>query len=271
MILEPILAVSSFSFYRRVAAQPWWRSLLYLGYLSVLFALIATIGLKIQAGPHIDATFVWLEKSAPTLTFANGKMTSSLTEALILRHPEYPEIGLVVDTNRVEPVTAKMLDEAKAQAYLSSNAFYMVEPQHPGQMKVYDFSKSNDPKPVTLDAAFYENAHQVFNRLLYPAVFAGGVLLVIAWKIASTITYALLALLLNALASGQLGFGALAAVALYAQTPAILFTSLVMVFALPVPKLPFISMVLTGAYIWFAIKKLGEPDAAPAAAAPPAA
>src|SRR5271163_4772847 len=102
MLLDPINAVTSVNFYRKVAAQPWWRSAFYLAYLSVFFSLAFAVSLKIHAGPHIDATFEWLKKETPPMTFVDGKLTSALTQPLTLRHPEYTQIALVIDTARTD-------------------------------------------------------------------------------------------------------------------------------------------------------------------------
>ncbi len=259
MILDPVFAIISPSFYRKVAGQPWWRSALFLAYISALLSLAGAVSLKIHAGPHIDSTFTWLEKSAPPLTFADGKLTSTLTAPLLLRHPEFEQVAIMVDTSRTDPVTYQMLLDAKVSAYLASNAFYMTEPQHPGQMKVYDFSKNGDPKPVTIDAAFYENARQIFTRVLYPTVFVLGFLFLILWNGAWSLIYALVGLLLNGLAEGGLGFATLCSVALYAQTAASFVQALSLVIGFPIPRWPLISLLITGAYIWLAIKKIGEP------------
>ncbi|MBI3554277.1 MAG: DUF1189 family protein [Elusimicrobia bacterium] len=257
MLLDPINAVISFEFYRRVASQAWWRTALYLGYLSLLLSLAGTAALKIHGGPHIDSTFVWLEKSFPPLTFVNGKLTSTLTAPLVLRHPEYDQIGIAIDTNRLEPVTLKTLEEAKAQAYVTSTAFYML--QRPGELRVYDFSKAADPKPLVIDAGFWESARAIFNRVFYPAVFASALVFLLFWNVGWTLTYALMGLLLNGLAEAGLAFGSLVPIALYAQTAACAVQGLTMVAGVAIPKWPLVSLVVTGGYIWLAIKKVREP------------
>lgn len=266
MVLDPVFAIISPGFYRRVAAQAWWRSALFLVYVSALLALMGAISMKIHAGPGIDSTFTWLEKSAPPLTFANGKLSSPLTAPLLMRHPDFSTVAVMIDTNKTDPVTPRMLDDAKVMGYLTANAFYVKEPSRPGQMKVYDFSKSADPKPVTLDAAFYESARVIFNRVLYPTVFVLALIFLIFWNGAWSLIYALVGLLLNGLTEGGLGFGALCAIALYAQTPAAVLQGAGLIAGISIPKWPMVSLVITGAYIWLAIKKIAEPaEPAPAA------
>jgi hypothetical protein len=254
MLLEPIRAVISLDFYRRVAAQSWWRSLLYLVYLSLLLSLAFTVSLKIHAGPGIDATFEWLKKSAPSMTFANGKLTSSLTEPLVLRHPQMPQIGVLIDTNRAEPVSMQVLDDAKVQAYLTSNALYFQE--RPGQLRVYDFSKAADAKPVSIDAAFYESARQIFDRVLYPVVFAAGSLFVVLWTGLTTLVFALVGVLLNALSESGVGFGPMVRVALYAQTLPTAVQAAALLSGRTIPRWSILSLVITGVYIWLALARL---------------
>lgn len=266
MFLDPLNAVISPAFYRRVATQVWWRSLLYLAYLSLLLSLAFTAALKIHGGPRIDATFEWLKKSVPTMTFVNGKITSAMTAPLTLRHPDLQQIAVTIDTNRVEPVTLQALEEAKVQAFLSSNALYFED--RPGHLNVYNFSTAADPKPVTIDAAFFESARRIFERVLYPAVFAAGVLFNVLWLGGWTLIFALVGLLLNALAEGGAPFGALVSIALYAQTLSALLQGLTFLAGINIPKWTLVSLVLTGIYIWLAIAKLRQP---PAGEAPTAA
>jgi hypothetical protein len=260
MLLDPINAVTSIQFYRRVAVQPWWRSAFYLAYLSVFFSLAFAVSLKIHAGPHIDATFEWLKKEAPPMTFVNGKLTSGLSAPLTLRHPEYTQIAIVIDTNRTDPVTEKTLADAKVQAFLTSTSFYMEE--RPGVVRVYNFSTAVDPKPMAIDAAFYESSRQIFDRVLYPSIFIAGIFICFAWKGAATLVFSLVGLLLNALVEGGVAFAPLVHIALYAQTLSTFLQALSFLFAVVVPAWSAISLVITGAYIFLAIRALREPEAA---------
>jgi hypothetical protein len=85
------------------------------------------------------------------------------------------------------------------------------------------------------------------------------------WNGVWTLGYALFGLLLNALAEGRLGFGPLCQIALYAQTAASFVLGSSLLLGVDIPKWPAVSLLITAAYIWLAVKKIGEPAPVPPA------
>lgn len=266
MILDPLNGVTSLNFYRRVAKQSVGRSFLYLAYLSVLFSITATAAMKLKVGPAVDETFQWLERSAPPLMFQGGKVTSTATAPVTVRHPSIKEIAFTIDTARTEPVTPAMMEENKVMAYLTSNAFYVV--QRPGKVEVYDFSKAAPPKPVVIDSAFYRSANQVMNRVLYPAALVATFFLFLIVGGTLSLFYSVLALILNAALKGGLEYAALFNIAVYAQTLAIVLQMISFFTPVGLSMFSLPAMIATGVYIGLAIKRTTEPEA-PAPAAPP--
>lgn len=261
LLLDPVNAVTSIGFYRKVAAQSMGRTFLYLLYLGLVFSIATAAAMRIRVGPAISETFVWLEKSVPPLTFSGGRVSSSLTEPLALRHPQVPEVAFIIDTNRETPVTPDELTQNKAMAYLTSNAFYIQ--QRPGKVEVYDFSKTPSPKPVTIDSKLYRDADQILGRILYPATFIVAFLIFLVWKGLSSLFYSVVALIVNAGAQAQLEYGTLFKLGVYAQTLVIVLQSVFLFMPVAIPLFNLIAVAATTAYLWLAIKKIKEP--APAA------
>lgn len=269
MIFEPVNSIASPSFYRKVAGQTFGRSFLYLSFLVAVFALCATIALKIKVGPTIDETFAWLERSVPTLTYADGKVTSTVPGPVRLQHPDpkLADVSLMIDTSRTDAVTPQQMEDAKVLGFLTSTAFYLKEQN--GSLRVYDLSKgAQGSKPVTIDSGFYRNAAQVMSRLLYPGALVAAFAIFLAWKLFTTMLYSLAALMINALAGGGLEYAPLLNISVYAQTPTVVLAILSLFLPFAIPGYTILCVTLTCAYIWLAVKQ--QPPSASASPSSPA-
>ena len=260
MILDPINAITSVEFYRKVAAQTVGRSLLYLVYLSVLFSIAGTLALKMKIGPVVDETFVWLERSMPTITFEGGKLSTKDQLPVTIRHPRIPEVAVKIDTVSTGTVTAQTLEAAKVVAYVTRDAMFLME--RPGEMRSFDFSTAAAGKPVVIDGAFYRNAGMLLSRALPPISLALTFVIFLAWKTFSTFFYSLIALMVNAVAEGDLSYKSLFNLTLYAQTLTIAIQAIFLFMPVGLPAAPLVAMALTTTYLWLAVKRLVEPPAA---------
>jgi len=261
MILDPLNSITSVLFYRKIAAQSIGRSLLYLCYLSLLFAAATTFAVKVRVMPVILETFEWLEKTVPPITLSGGKVSTASPEPITIRHPKVPEVAVIIDTLRTEPVTPQMLEEAKAVAYLTSTALYVR--QQTNKVEIYDFSKATNPKPVVIDAQFYRAAAQIIGRVLYPIAFAITFFAFWAWKGAASLIYSLFAMVINAVLGGKLEYRSLFNITLYAQTLVVLLQAFFLFMPNRFPFFPPLALLIISAYIALGIKTSMEP-AAPA-------
>jgi uncharacterized membrane protein len=259
MILDPINAVTSIEFYRKAAAQAVARTAGYLCYLAFLFSLIATVAIRVRVGPEIDKTFVWLEKSMPTLTLSNGKMISKLTAPLTLRHPDAPDVAVTIDTARVDPVTPQMLETQKVMAYISSNALYVM--RSPGELRVFDFTTQKlGAKPFVIDAPFYESSRQFLDRILYPFLLVIIFVVFALWKTLAALFYSLVGISMNSLFRGALSYASLFNIAAYAQTLMVIVFAIFLFMPTPLPWAGAISFIATSIYIALSVKKIKEPQ-----------
>jgi hypothetical protein len=255
MFLDPINAITSIEFYKKVAKQSLGRTAAYIALLSLLFTLALTVALKVKVGPAIDDTFVWLEKTMPRLTFANGKLSADPEAAVTLRHPKIEEVALIIDTARTEAVSAADLEKAKVSAYITGTAMYVAP--GPGEVRVHEFgSAPNTPgqQPVVIDSKFYKELARITRLVLYPSLMIVVFLFFISWTLMSTAFYSLVGVGANTVANGGLEYKSLFNIALYAQT---LITALQAIFLfMPVglPLAPLVSLILTTTYIWLAVK-----------------
>lgn len=253
MIFDPINSITSVDFYRKVAKQTVTRSFLYLAYLSAIFSLAATIALKVKVGPVIDETFLWLERSVPTLTFADGKLTAPDPTPATIRHPKYSEIAVTIDTARTEPVTPDILERNKVVAYVTGTAMYLME--RPGEMRTFDFRTGGAGRPVVIDGAFYRSAARVMGRLLYPLSLLITFLLFMFWKSLASLAYSTLALAINAAARASLPYRDLFNISVHAQTLIIVIQAIFLFMPIGIPFSALVAVGLTGTYLWLAIKR----------------
>lgn len=252
MLQDLLGSISSPQAYRRFAAQKASRTMLYLGFLSVLFTGAGTIALRLRLGPVVDETFAWLEKEVPPLTFSRGSVTTTAAGPVKLTHPRAAEVSLYIDTARTTPVTAQDMAEQKVLAYLTSNALYMEK--EAGSVTSYDLSKAAMERPVVVDAAFFREAGKALKTIVYPATVLSLLLMFASWTALCGLFYAVLGLLFNSLAGGAMGFGALFQIAVHAQTAATLLRALLAFLPFAIPAAGLISLLLSATYLWLGVR-----------------
>jgi hypothetical protein len=258
MILDPVNSITSVQFYKKVAKRSIPAAFGYLAYLALLFSVASVFAVRARLMPSLLETFAWMEQNVPTITYAKGEVAVAGPQPLTLRHPKAPELGLIIDTGRVEPVTPKTLDDAKALAFLTKTALYIME--RPGAINVYDFSKmATGSEPVVIDAKFYRSAGEILPSLLYPAAFLIAFLGFMAWKTVSTVFYSLVALMINGMFEGPLLFAPLALISLHAQTLVVVLQAMALFLPGRIPGFQVLAWVITGVYICLAVKANIEP------------
>ncbi|MDP3541642.1 MAG: DUF1189 family protein [Elusimicrobiota bacterium] len=252
MIQDLLGSIASTQAYRRFAAEKTSRTVLYLFFISLLFTVGGSIAMQLRIGPVVDQTFSWLAAEVPTLTFSAGKVTSSQLEPKRLVHPQAPEVAVMIDTGRVEPVTLQAMQEAKVLAYLTNNALYIEQQQ--GKIEIYDLSKAAVERPMVVDAKFFRDASSALKKVVYPLAILTVFVFAAAWTAFAGLIYALVAMLLQAVGGGTLGFGSLYQIAIHAQTTALLARIVMSFLPFVVPLSGVLTIVITSVYLWLAVK-----------------
>ncbi len=264
-LLDPVNGVTSIAFYRKVAPQSHARSFLYVVYLGALFTAGCLGAAKAKITPAIQETAAWMARTIPTLTLEGGRLKSAVEGPVTIRHPKVSGVAAVIDTTRTDPVTPQMMEAAQVQIYITANALYLK--RLPGRLDVHDFSGAPAKDgPQVLDADFYKEAGELLPIFFYIFIAALVFPFFIAWTIAATALYSLMALMLNALMNGGLGYAPLLNITVYAQTlPTALWVVFLFMPAFP-PGFPILTAALTGTYIALAVRDfLRAPPPAPAA------
>ena len=261
MIQDLLGSIASTQAYRRFAAEKTSRTILYIFFISLLFTIGGSIAMQLRIGPVVDETFAWLAAEVPTLTFSAGKVTSSDPAPKRLVHPKAPEVAVMIDTARTEPVTLQTMRDSKVLAYLASNALYIEQQQ--GKVEVYDLSKAALERPIVVDAKFFRDAAGALKKVVYPLAILTVFAFAAAWTAVAGLLFAILALIMNAIAGGSLSFGALYQIAIHAQTTSLLARIIMSFLPFAVPLSGLLTLLITSAYLWLAVKA----NAAAAAAA----
>lgn len=251
MIQDLLGSIASTQAYRRFAAEKTSRTVLYLFFISLIFTVGGSIAMQMRIGPVVDQTFAWLAAEVPTLTFSAGKVTSSEPAAKRLVHPQAPEVAVMIDTARTEPVTLQLMQESKVLAYLTNNALCIDQG---GKLEIYDLSKAALERPMVVDSKFFRDAAGALKKVVYPLAIVTVFVFAAGWTAFAGLIYTLVAMLLQSIGGGALTFGALFQIAIHAQTTALLARIVMSFLPFVVPLSGLLTIIITSVYLWLAVK-----------------
>lgn len=268
MLPDLLDSISRPAAYRRFAAEKAARTAAFVAFLSIVFVGAIGIAVKLRLAPMFDETFAWLETSMPTLTFANGTATSSVPGPQRLEHPKAKEVALMIDTGRQDPVTAAQMADAKVLGWLTAKALYLERGQ--GEIETIDLSKSGAERPTTIDASSYKELERAFDWVFYPALMLFFFATFAASVAFCALVWALVGMLLASVAGVKLGFGSLYKIGVHAQAAGSLLYALDAVMPVTIPGFQIASAVLSGAFVWLALRATAAAASAPPPPAPAA-
>lgn len=254
--------------YKRFAAEKAARTASYIAFLSLIFVGCIGISVKLRLAPLFDETFAWLEASMPAVTFADGKVTSTAAGPLRLEHPRAKEVAVMIDTARKEPVTTKQMMDADVLAYLTSDALYLRRgPGEKDPLETIDLTKSAADKPVTVDAASYKALEQTFDWIFYPALMLFFFLSFAVALAFCGLLYALVGMIMVSVVGGTLDFAPLFRLGVHVQTAGSLLYALDSLLPKSIPFFQVVSIAMSLAYLWLAVKAAVKPPEPPLPAA----
>lgn len=263
MLLDPVHSVIDFNFYREVPQKSFLRAAGYLVYLGLLFSILSTAVLYIKLNPLVNEAAVWLASSMPSITIADGKATSTAAAPMIVRYPRESRLGILIDTNRVTPVAYDEMAKQDIVICLTQDSLYFLNPEQK-QIEQKPLSEMKMVRPITIVGDFYTKFAKYMSRIMYPIMVPIFWFVFVAWKLLTSLFYALVGLLINALASAGLDFSSLYKLAVYAQTPVVLLQAVMLVMGRSLPGYVSIPLgfLVTLAYLWQAIRQFKVPTAA---------
>jgi len=253
MLLDPLLSLTDFRFYRGLSRKSVAATVGYLAYLGLFFALLYTLMFFVRYGPKIDESIEWAASNIPAMTLSQGKLSSPLTEPRRIQYPDYPQLAFMIDTNRTAPVSPYEMRASTVAAYITQNAVNYFAAD--GRLTVSDLSVVQPAEPLVIDATFYRRVGGVLKKAQYPVAFLLAWLLFMVSTHLAALFYSLVALLMNSFLGSGLRYGELYRTAVYAQTPAVALQAIALFLPKPVPLFPLLLLVVVTAYLWQALRQ----------------
>lgn len=258
MITDIGRSVGDFTFYKEVPKKTVWATVAYLTMLGGFFSLAVTVAVHQNVVPRIRQAAEWTAKTMPTITLNDGKLSSAAPGPLEVRHPDVPQAGLVLDTQRTEPVTPAEMAQKKLIAYLTADAVYVLTPE---RLETYALGQTKGKESLVVDAAFYRSMADILVKVLYPIAFLTSWATFLIWKHVAALIYSLVGLLVNAVVDGGHEFPTLYRMAVYAQTPVVVLQTAALFLPRPIPLFPILALLVVTAYLWQAIRHADPPAA----------
>lgn len=259
ILLAPIQALFSPSFYRRVLISSPGKGFLYLLYLSLLAAILGTTFFSFSLLPRAERFTEWLkDMNFPEIRFTPEGSSSDVAQPYTLVHPKLGTL-LVLDT------TKNSLDMAalpQAWVYIIKTKA-VIQGQQAGERRIVDLappaSDRTPPKSFTLTGQLIQDAFHRAIPALYAGFFIFVFLLYFFLKLAGALLGSLIALVLNLFRKNKLDYGRLLNCTMFAMTAASILQAISL---LPLPfKMsvnPIVSAVITGTYLGFILLVLKE-------------
>lgn len=260
-IFSPFFSLFSRKFYRDMSRASLSRGILYLVYLALLFSLIILIGFSVSLVPVADKTAEWLRDSMPALEFTKDGVKTDVEQPYSLTHPDWGPI-LIVDTSR-----DLVGDEEMRQTllYLTKRKLYFWERARNEHRIIPIGPKTEEGlknwQDIHVDGMVVWELYKAFKPFAFPMVFGISFGAFFALKTSAAFFYSLLALLLNLFRKEKLAYEKLLNLCCFAITPIALFQC----FKLMVPEFPLratflLSLLVTGAFLGFAVLGTQEPE-----------
>ena len=262
-LAAPLLSLFSLKFYRGVLAWNVRKGLAYLAYMSLLFALVLSWLVKTVVVPQGDQFVDWLKGNMPVLIWNGEILAMKEGTAKEMVHPKYGPL-IKFDMTRTE-----FTDQVLGEFSLGVTPAKAFVRQGSEILKEYNWARSPDQKKGTVEITpellgkVYVQLKARISRVMIFVLWIS----VIFWNLVGALFYSWLGLLINWTRRGdKLLYSQLFNIAICAMTPVLVIDSLQL--AIPaLGRLPFGlvgSLVLTNAYLFFAIRGTDTPPENPA-------
>jgi hypothetical protein len=257
ILLAPLYALFSKSFYRQVIRWRLTQGFLYLCYLSALATLVMSFWFVRRALPQVNEFVQWAKAEMPPLTWTPEGLTMNAQSPYTMVHSEWGSL-VTFDMTKVD-----ISPDAMADVVLFVTSKKLFVKQGVNQVRAYDLTRNAPPRagqaapfafnitPESLQG-FFDSLKPWFILLWILIFFA----FFFAWKLLAALFYSWLGLLINFLRRPKLNYGAIFNVSVFALTAATVIQGL-QAFIPFLNRIPFGiggSVLVTGIYLFLAIK-----------------
>ena len=254
-----IFSFGSRDLYREVARN--WRGMSFL-YLLVMLAVCWIPGIitaYVGLSHFVKEEAPKLVAQVPAITISHGKVSTDADEPCHIRDPETGKVIAIIDTTG--QVTS--LDETDALALLTQDRL-LIKKEH--ETTVYDLStvESFSVDGPTIDV--WLGRIVVWGPIVaFPFLLLGSYV----YRIVQAFIYAVIGLLVKAIAGASLGYPAILSMAMVAVTPAVALKTFMGIVGVDLPFAWLLYFAVAMGYLYFAISSCSTPEETEATVRPP--
>ncbi len=250
--LAPFLALFSVAFYKQRLVTPLRTGFLYLLYLSFLLSIFATARIRIQLLPVANEFVDWLRQSLPEITVTAQGIQTKTQEPILLTHPQWGPL-IYLDPTKDAPQSG---DFEKALVTLTRRKVAYRSPEG-GEVRIQDLLPQGPQRGQQDFLVTGEGIAKLWRGLapwLTAIFFVSSLAAIYLWKLAASLGYSLVALILNLFRREKLSYKALIHFSIYTLTPVAFLQIIASLFpAWPIPLNFITALLVTGIYLSLAI------------------
>ncbi len=245
----PVLSFFSKELYRDVGL--YWKGVNF-SYLLLLLAVcwIPTM-IKIHIGfsDFVNNDAPTVVEQVPEITITNGEVSISEPQPYYIKDPENGDVLAIIDTTG----TIESLEDSNAICLLTKTKIMWRKSE--AETQIVDLSKI-DHFVLSSERVmgWLHTANKFFVIIIYPFALLGSYL----FRIVQALIYAAVGLLFALWCQVRLSYATLLRLAVVAMTPCLLAKTIFGIADIHPPYATLISLVITLAYLFFAVKANSE-------------
>ena len=250
-LLSPILTLFSPRLYRDVLRSGAGRGFGYLGYLTLLFCLLAFFLSRSRLVPLAGSFSDWLIEVTPEMTLTQTGLNVNVEEPYLVKHTTLGPL-YVIDTQK----SSEALQEDESGAvFLIGKEEIIFRNRDRNETRIFSLKEGMEKvreasRPVQITKNIMHQMAARAHALIVPVALIFLAPLFFLWKLLAALLYSLIALLLNLFKKEKLRYSSLFTLACFAITP----VTIIQAVSLSVPGVAFhlnlyAAFVLTIAYL----------------------
>ena len=245
----PVLSFFSEELYRDVGL--YWKGVNF-SYLFLLLAIClipTTINTYIVFANFVNNEAPTVIEQVPEITITDGKVSISEPQPYYIKDPENGDILAIIDTTG----QIKSLEDTDAFCLLTENSLIIKKSKF--ENRTYDLS---NVKAFVVDSERITGWLQIGRKFLAVVIYPFALLGSYLFRIVQALIYAAVGLLFALWCKVTLSYATLLRLAVVAMTPCMLAKTIFGIADIHLPYATLIFLVITLAYLFFAVKANSE-------------
>ena len=245
----PVFSFFSSELYRDVGLR--WKGVNFLYLFLILGICWIPAMIKIHVGfkDFVNDEVPTFLEQIPEIAITDGEVSISEAEPYYIKVPDSEDVLAVIDTTG----TINSLEDANALCLVTKSKITWrkseIETQTIDLSQIEEFSLNSEDV-----MGWIRTISKFLVVIVYPAVFLGSYV----FRIVQALIYGVVGLLFGLLFKAKLSYGALVRLAVVAMTPCMLWKTILGMADIHLPRSGLIFLVVTLAYLFFAVKVNSE-------------